>query len=143
MTRLMASVAHTRSGPISTALTAAWGYNRGPHSNSGAFLFESTISWLENNYLYSRAELVGKELPHTHDGVPQPIEQVNNIGAFTLGYTRDLVVKAFGRIGVGGDMTMYYVPAELQESYGAPLSFHMFVRYRFGTTPAAAEHKHH
>ena len=143
MTRLMASVAHTRSGPISTALTAAWGYNRGPHSNSGAFLFESTISWLGNNYLYSRAELVGKELPHTHDGVPQPIEQVNNIGAFTLGYTRDLVAKAFGRIGVGGDMTMYYVPAELQESYGAPLSFHMFVRYRFGTTPAAAEHKHH
>jgi hypothetical protein len=142
MTRVMASVAHTRSGPISTALTAAWGYKRDGHGGSNAFLFESNISWLENNYLYSRAELVGKELPHTHAGVPQPMHEVMDIGAFTLGYTRDLAAKAFGRIGVGGDMTMYYVPLMLQETYGAPLSFHAFVRFRFGTAPAGVEHHH-
>jgi hypothetical protein len=143
MTRLIASVAHTRSGPISTALMAAWGHNRETHGNSNAFLFESNISWLERNYLYSRAELVGKELPHTHAGIPQPMHEVMNIGAFTLGYTRDLASKSFGRIGVGGDMTMYYVPAMLQETYGAPLSFHGFVRVRFGTAPAGVEHHHH
>ena len=51
---------------------AAWGHNREIHGNSNAFLFESNISWLDNNYLYSRAELVGKELPHTHDGSLSP-----------------------------------------------------------------------
>ena len=61
-----------------------------------------------------------------------------NVGAFTLGYTRDLPGTMFGRIGIGGDTTMYYVPHELQESYGAPLSFHVFLRYRF-----ALPHKSH
>ena len=55
-----------------------------------------------------------------------------NVGAFTLGYTRDVFETTFGRIGIGGDATMYYVPRDLQESYGAPLSFHLFLRYRFG-----------
>jgi hypothetical protein len=141
MTRLMASVAHTRTGPIATALLAAWGQNRESHGNSNAWLFESNISWLDRNYLYSRAELVDKELPHTHDGVPQPVDLMQ-IGAFTLGYTRDLTVHTFGRIGLGADMTMYYVPGELQESYGAPVSFHAFLRFRFNTAPAAAEHHH-
>jgi hypothetical protein len=142
MTRVMASVAHTRTGPISTALMAAWGHNRESHGNSNAYLFESNISWLERNYLYSRAELVDKELPHTHDGVPQPAGGFMKVGAFTLGYTRDLAARSFGRIGVGADMTMYYVPHELQESYGAPVSFHGFVRFRFNTAPAAAGHHH-
>jgi hypothetical protein len=142
LTRVMASVAHTRSGPISTAVMAAWGHNRETHGNSSAFLFESNISWLERNYLYARAELVGKELPHTHGGFLQPMDELMNVGAFTLGYTRDLTAKLFGRIGIGGDMTMFYVPQMLQESYGAPLSFHAFLRYRFGTTPATAAHHH-
>ena len=142
MTRLMASVAHVRTGTVSTAVTAAWGHNREEHGRSNAFLFESTISWLDRNYLYSRAELVGKELPHTHVGFLQPEHEINNVGGFTLGYTRDVAVRALGRLGVGADMTMYYVPSMLQESYGAPLSFHAFLRYRFGTTSAAATHHH-
>jgi hypothetical protein len=143
MTRLMASVGHTRTGAISTAVFAAWGQNREVHGISNALVFESNISWLDKNHLYSRAELVGKELPHTHGGVEQPMHELMNVGAFTLGYTRDVAARFFGRIGIGGDMTMYYVPMMLQESYGAPLSFHAFVRYRFGTAPAAAAGHHH
>jgi hypothetical protein len=142
MTRVMASVAYTRTGTISTALFAAWGLNRESHGMSNGVLFESTLSWLDKNYLYSRVELVGKELPHTHHGIPQPSHQLN-IGAFTLGYTRDLVAKSFGRLGVGGDLTMYYVPLMLQETYGAPLSFHLFLRYRFGTPPQSGPGEHH
>ena len=140
MTRLMASVGHTRTGAISTAVVAAWGQNREIHGNSNAFVFESNISWLDKNHLYSRAELVGKELPHTHGGFPQPMHEVMNVGAFTLGYTRDVTARIFGPVGIGADMTMYYVPLMLQESYDAPLSFHAFLRYRFGTAPAAGEH---
>ena len=143
MTRVMASVGHSYSGTISTELLAAWGHNRESHGNSNAYLFESNITWLDKNHLYSRAELVGKELPHAHDGIPQPTHELMNIGAFTLGYTRDVLVRLFGRIGIGGDMTMYYVPSMLQESYGAPLSFHLFLRYRFGTAAATAVEHHH
>jgi hypothetical protein len=142
MTRLMASVGHARSGAITTALFAAWGQNREIHGSSNAFVFESNISWLEKNHLYSRAEVVGKELPHTHGGFLQPMHEVMNVGAFTLGYTRDVAARLFGKIGIGGDVTMYYVPLMLQESYGAPVSVHAFVRYRFGTAPAAAVHQH-
>jgi hypothetical protein len=142
MTRVMASVSHSRTGPISTELLAAWGHNREAHGNSNAFLFESNVTWLDKNHLYSRGEVVGKELPHTHDGIPQPMHELMNVGAFTLGYTRDLLTRLSGRIGIGGDMTMYYVPIMLQESYGTPLSFHLFLRYRFGTAPAAAAHHH-
>jgi hypothetical protein len=142
MTRLMASVGHTRSGAISTAVLAAWGQNREIHGHSNAFVFESNISWLDKNHLYSRAELVGKELPHTYAGFLQPMHEVMNVGAFTLGYTRDVTARLFGPVGIGADMTLYYVPLMLQESYGAPVSFHAFLRYRFGTAPAAGEHHH-
>ena len=144
MVRLMASIAHTRTGAISTAVMAAWGQTRESHGVSNGFLVESNISWLERNYLYSRIELVEKELPHTHGGSLQPAHLPMNIGAFTVGYTRDLLTGGFGQIGIGGDATMYYVPRELQEAYGAPLSFHTFLRYRFGTpSHADVEHHHH
>jgi hypothetical protein len=143
LTRFGASIAHTRTGTISTAVLAAWGLNRESHGTSNGFLVESNISWLDRNYLYSRMELVGKELPHTHAGSLQPFHGVMNVGAFTVGYTRDLITGSFGRIGLGGDATMYYVPLELQEAYGAPLSFHGFVRFRFGTPASDVEHHHH
>jgi hypothetical protein len=144
VTRVVASIAHTRIGQISTAVMAAWGHNREAHGRSNGALVESTVSWLARNHLYSRLELVGKELPHTHGGFSQPSHELMNVGAFTAGYTRDVAANAIGRIGIGGDMTMYYVPRGLQESYGAPLSFHGFLRIRFGTRAASdVEHHHH
>lgn len=142
MTRLMASISHVRSGAISTAVMAAWGQNRKSHGTSNGFVFESNMSWLEKNYLYSRMEFVGKELPHAHGGVAEPLT-VSTVGAFTLGYTRDIFTSALGKLGIGGDTTMYYVPAELQESYGAPLSFHVFLRYRFATPSQTGMEHHH
>ena len=143
MTRFVASIAHTRTGTISTAVMAAFGHNRESHGNSNGFLVESNMSWLDRNHLYSRIELVEKELPHIHQGFAQPPHELSTVGAFTVGYTRDLIAKAFGRIGIGGDTTMYYVPLVLQETYGAPLSFHAFLRFRFGTSQADVEQHHH
>ena len=143
MTRVMASVGHARSGADLHGAAGGMGTQPRSHGNSNAFLFESNVTWLDKNHLYSRGEMVGKELPHTHDGFLQPMHEVMNIGAFTLGYTRDLADHGYpAGSGIGGDMTMYYVPLMLQESYGTPLSFHVFLRYRFGTAPAAAAHHH-
>ena len=40
--------------------------------------------------------------------------------------------RATRRFGVGGDVTGYLVPDNLREAYGAPVSFHVFLRYRRG-----------
>ncbi|MDO8678807.1 MAG: hypothetical protein Q7R30_09625 [Acidobacteriota bacterium] len=63
------------------------------------------------------------------------------VNALTLGYVRDLTRRAWGTIGVGGDVTGYTVPANLSESYGSPLSFHIFARYR-GRAGAPGAHVH-
>ena len=143
VTRFVASIAHTRTGTISTAVMAALGHNRESHGNSNGFLVETNMSWLDRNHLYSRIEFVEKELPHIHAGFVQPPHELSTVGAFTVGYTRDLMSRAFGRLGIGGDTTMYYVPLMLQETYGAPLSFHAFLRFRFGTSQADVEQHHH
>ena len=59
---------------------------------------------------------------HTHRQSPT--------GALTLGYVRDFATPAWGTFGVGGDVTGYLVADNLEESYGSPWSFHIFVRYR-------------
>lgn len=50
------------------------------------------------------------------------------VSALTLGYVREVSRHTWG--GVGGDLTGYVVPANLKESYGSPVSFHVFLRYR-------------
>jgi hypothetical protein len=56
----------------------------------------------------------------------------SQVGALTIGYVREVLQRRMGSFGVGGDITGYSVPANLKESYGNPLSFHVFVRYRIG-----------
>ena len=52
------------------------------------------------------------------------------VSALTIGYVNDFVRKNWGRLGAGGDVTGYLVPDNLSESYGSPVSFHVFLRYR-------------
>ncbi len=119
----------------SIAWTAAFGQNREVFGNLEAYLLEGT--WRHgNNVLYSRAEWVEKDILDAgfHPIGVQHTHRVSPVGALTLGYTRDMVTRGWGRLGVGGDVTGYAVPANLEESYGSPLSFHIFLRYngRFG-----------
>jgi hypothetical protein len=140
ITRLTASVAHTHSaGPISTAMFAGWGQNQEVHGTMDAFLFESVVSWLDRNYLYARAELVTKDILNAAGNDPIgfiDFHPLSRVGAFTLGYTRDLNGAARGRLGIGGDATIYHVPPNLKANYGSPVSLHLFLRYRFASTAA-------
>jgi hypothetical protein len=56
---------------------------------------------------------------------------LSRVGAFTVGYTRDLNGSGRSRFGLGGDVTIYHVSPNLKENYGAPVSMHLFLRYRF------------
>ena len=95
------------------------------------------------NAIYGRLESVAKDIldagfhpvgtAHTHRQSP--------VGAFTAGYVRDIAAASWGAFGVGGDVTAYYVPRNLEDSYGRPLSFHVFARYR-GRAGAHLDHVH-
>jgi hypothetical protein len=133
MVRLTASMGYQRTGDVTTALFVAWGQNREAHGSLNAFVLESNVSWLDRNYFYSRAELVTKDI--LKGGGYDPvgfleIHPLSRLGAYTLGYTRDLNHATRAHLGIGGDITMYRVPGNLRENYGGPVSIHVFVRIR-------------
>jgi hypothetical protein len=119
----------------SLAWTAAFGQNRDVFGNLEAYLFEAARH-SGKNVIYLRTENVDKDIldagfhpigiKHTH--------RQSNVSAFTAGFLRNVVSRSFGNFGIGGDITGYLVPDNLEESYGSPVSYHVYLRYsgRFG-----------
>ena len=149
--RLTASISHNRSWDDGNwASSLIWGRNHERHGNSNAYLLESTANLLDNNYVYTRIELVDKQglLEENIFGRPgldelHPIgngfelgdrfAQSFRVGAFTLGGVRDIVADSKLRVGIGADVTFYHVPTGLKPIYGSsPTSFHVFLRIRPG-----------
>ncbi|MFY9610843.1 MAG: c-type cytochrome [Blastocatellia bacterium] len=149
--RLTASISHDLSwddGNWATSLI--WGRNSEQHGKSNAYLLESTVNFLDKNYLYTRMELVDKlglleenifgrpGLDESHpvdNGMDQGshFDQSFRVGAFSFGGVRDIVAASKLRVGIGADATFYHVPDELKPVYGAsPKSFHVFLRIRPG-----------
>ena len=62
---------------------------------------------------------------------------LSRVGAVTLGYLYDVLSSRVGRIGFGGDVTVYHVPQNLRDDYGSPASFHIFLPYRGVDHPAS------
>ena len=131
-TRLTASIGFNgRIGSRATAVTAAWGQNREVHGDLNALLLEwNTAPWRSGS-VYGRGEIAQKDLlgatvprDREHQHIP------SRIGALTLGYLHDLIERRWGRIGVGGDATLYRTSADLRALYGGPRAFHLFLRYR-------------
>jgi hypothetical protein len=109
-----------------------WGQNQelieSPPHVENSLLLESTLDWSERNHVYGRYELVDKE--GLVAGVPGEAGPLSRIQALTLGMIRDLSLAPVV-IGVGGDVTLYAKPAELEVAYGAmPVSYRVFVRIR-------------
>lgn len=131
-TRVTASAAFFKGDDQrSVAWFAAFGQNREVFAKLEAYLFEATRR-AGRHAVYLRAENVEKDIldagfhpigvAHTH--------RPSRVSALTVGYVRDVAAPRWGRFGIGGDITGYLVPENLRESYGSPLSFHLFVRYR-------------
>jgi hypothetical protein len=116
------------------ASTFVWGRVHKTATNTilNSYLLESTLNFLERNYVFSRLELVDK-----NELFPQaPVHPAYRIGAYTLGATRDLNRHHAWLFGVGADVTIYSKPAVLDAAYGNfPVSFQIFFRVR----PARSE----
>jgi hypothetical protein len=122
------------------ATTLSWGRNHGSHGeqkfNLNGYTAESTVNFLEKNYVYTRLELVDKNellrdedehfLGFTHDQHP-----VFRIGGYTLGYARDVWATDKFLLALGSDFTFYSKPDVLEPIYGgSPTSYKFFIRIR-------------
>lgn len=121
------------------ATTLIWGRNAEGHTNDvqhlNGYLAESTLSFLEKNYVYTRLELVDKVGLLNHDeadrlGIPDH-HAVFRVGAFTFGAARDLWNTEKFSLAIGGDLTLYSKPDALDPVYGnSPTSYKIFLRLR-------------
>jgi len=126
------------------AWTVAFGQNREIHGNLEAYLLEGRMQLRPRDSVYGRVESVAKDILDAgfHPRGVFHRHRQSQVGALTIGYVRDLWTASDARFGVGGDVTGYLVPDNLREPYGAPVSFHVFLRYRSGAGRAAVTHVH-
>ena len=116
-----------------------WGRNHvsehGEIINLNSYTAESTINFLDKNYLYTRLELVDKDdLLKPADKLRLGITQDHpsfRIGAYTFGGVRDVWTSDKFQFGIGSDLTFYSKPAALDVIYGNnPVSWKLFFRIR-------------
>jgi hypothetical protein len=116
-----------------------WGRNHvsGPaeNHNLNSYTAESTLNFLDKNYLYTRLELVDKDdLLRAVDLALLGITQAHpsfQIGAYTFGGARDIWNTDNFSLAVGSDITFYSKPEVLNRIYGNhPVSWKLFLRIR-------------
>ncbi|HEX8745915.1 MAG TPA: hypothetical protein VF717_01880 [Pyrinomonadaceae bacterium] len=138
--RITASISYNkRFSRGNWASSLIWGRNREEHHNDlftlNGYTAESTLQFLDRNYLYTRLELVDKtglldSTERARLGITNS-HPLFRIGAYTFGYSRDVWTTDKFNVALGSDVTFYSKPAVLDSVYGNnPLSYHFFVRVR-------------
>ncbi|HEU4477321.1 MAG TPA: hypothetical protein VFR80_02315, partial [Pyrinomonadaceae bacterium] len=127
-----------------------WGRNHENHSgeifNLNGYVAESTVNFLDKNYLYTRLELADKnQLLRDADRALLGITDHHasfRIGAYTFGAVRDVWNTEKISLGLGGDVSFYSKPAILDAIYGQhPKSYRLFLRVR-PRQMKASDHSH-
>jgi hypothetical protein len=124
--RSTASVSYNR--PFSGgnwASSLIWGRNHETATgrNLNGFTAESVVNFRKDNYVTGRVEAVDKD-----ELLPAP-GTIYRIGAYTLGYTRNVPLVPKLRTGLGANFTVYSMPAALRTTYGErPAAFWVFLR---------------
>jgi len=136
MTRLTASIGFDGSvGGRALATTIAWGENREFTPFRGvadSYLLESDFRATQATTFYGRAEKVRKEvlgLGYHPKGFGHP-HIFSDITAVTAGAVHDLPFVHRGRLGIGGDITLYGMSPDMELFYEGSRSFHVFLRWR-------------
>ncbi|HEU4403086.1 MAG TPA: hypothetical protein VFT43_13380 [Candidatus Polarisedimenticolia bacterium] len=145
-TRQTASVEYERATPGGfVAATLILGRNLLPEGPEWGNLLEATWKFRAANFVYTRVESVDRdrfELLNKRQrpaGVPP---ERTSVQAATAGYVRDLPLLKEAETGIGAGVTVYRFESGLDGIYGRrPISWQVFMRFRFGT-PGAADHQH-
>ena len=132
--RSTASVQWTRKrGFDVTSVTAGVGVNHSDEATRVAFFAEGARH-AGKTTIYGRAEALQAETALLQTGlvVDEPLAGISDtVSAFTLGAVRNVWLWRGFEGGIGGDVTLYGVPASLQPMYSSgPVSVHLFFRLR-------------
>ncbi|MFN8058955.1 MAG: hypothetical protein U0Q12_07300 [Vicinamibacterales bacterium] len=142
LTRLTASVAFdgaVGSRPLSATL--AWGENREIHGILDGYLLEWDWRAFSRAAIYGRAEVTARDILDLGGFHPRGVlhvHRLSRVAALTVGLVHDVGEGWRGRFGVGADATVYRHSPNLADSYGAPRSFHAFLRWRPRVAPPSA-----
>ena len=121
------------------ATSLIWGRNHESHSgeifNLNGYVAESTVKFIDRNYLYTRLELTDKNsILRDADRLRLGITEHHpsfRIGAYTFGGARDIWNTEKTSVAIGSDLTFYSKPSILDPIYGShPVSWKLFVRVR-------------
>lgn len=138
-TRATASVEYSRPRPGGSWSTSLiWGrkHSTDTKRNTNSYTAESVLPIHRKNFITGRAELVDKDelfagQPSLEEFLDTYYGSTFRIGAYTLGYTRDLDVFKDVEIGIGANIEAYTLPSGIKPYYGNhPLGGNMFVRFR-------------
>jgi hypothetical protein len=93
-----------------------WGRNSSDDGNSNSFLFESNYEFYKNA-IFGRVEKVQK---NAHELVLEPPHPEGNlwVGAYSIGYLRELVKDKGLDVGIGGVATFNTNPSSISSFYG-------------------------
>ena len=138
--RTTASISYNRKFERGNwASSLIWGRNHESHDgeifNLNGYVAESTVKFLDRNYLYTRLELTDKnQLLRAADrislGIPDDHPSFR-IGAYTFGGARDIWNTKRTSLAIGSDLTIYSKPSLLDPIYGSnPVSWKLFFRLR-------------
>jgi hypothetical protein len=125
-TRLTASLEYSKPlNGSSWSSSLIWGrvHNTGTQHNLNSYLAESVLPVSERNFITGRIELVDKD--------EVIAGQSARIGAYTIGYTRDIGMFAGIETGIGANVETYSIPPSIKPYYGNhPLGGNIFLRFR-------------
>jgi hypothetical protein len=123
------AIYHRVLGSADMQTTLAWGRNSPNHGEAmNTFLLESAVRVARSHTIFARAERADKNelFPETD---PRAGEKFR-VGKLSIGYVYDLPRDGRLRIGIGGLVSRYSLPAALESTYGNPTSFMLFTRVK-------------
>jgi hypothetical protein len=137
--RSTASVAYNRDFDGGNwASSLIWGRNHevATQRNLNSYLFESVVRFRYKNYVTGRAELLDRDelfadAPVLEGQIEATSGSTFRVGAYTLGYTRNVHFVPEVNTGIGANFTVYSVPAAIVPYYGAhPAAVYLYLRFR-------------
>ena len=111
--------------------TAAVGRNRRSDHTEWGMLVEGALHVASALRIYTRAEIVDRFILVDFDHAAHTGEERHfrsRIGAWLFGAEREVWRSAATGAAVGADVTVHRTPANLRESYGSPVSWHLYLR---------------
>lgn len=138
-TRMTASLEYSKPLPGgSWSSSFIWGRDHSTYTkrNLNAYTAESVLPIRRKNFITGRVELVDKDelfagQPEVEQFLDTHYGSTFRVGAYTIGYTRDIDRFRHVQTGIGANIEEYSLPAAIKPYYGDhPLGGNVFVRFR-------------